>query len=589
MSLETKEAKLTFSTEVGHSGEVKENSLLTPSRLVEEIGRVSSRFPLLNSGRELSLVGKLGKGGVVLSGGAFAAAVRSPDVIPKFVDLEKNEVVFGGPQTPRMIEYSLGVPIGENAKEVASIIIKNLIENDPRLVSQMFTGLMAIGSEPEAWVIDKKTGDLVAISGGELQEGLLEETLSPIFDPFEFLRERALYTLRRAEKFPDNLILDMSTLITSDPLRPQINIGHNLGSYVYAMQYLLKEIAFSGSDRLAEVVFTQVLRQHGFSSHEELKSKRGDMGYWVMAASHASVGLPHMRVGYDSFFVPAEIAIAVSDIFNSDLASLAELLMFSSPMVFGVSSIQIDGQTFQPYDYRAILRYLMDTTNPSPFIGNVEEMTNRIEYAIKEGLTHTADRASYLTQVGERVFPVMHGRVRNRICSSDPRNQTGRVEFTGCGASPSYYDELARNCFLQILTVAALEAVANNQTPMEYWGSSFPSIASWERQKNIVQEAALYGFNSKDVKELVEEGCSFVLEIKSRYPKLGQIADIAAARIRNLLEEPVGSLEEYVNNPRGPISGVIINEIKKGLSPLELASRIHQFQIELAEKIFYGK
>lgn len=95
MSLETKEAKLTFSTEVGHSREVKENSLLTPSRLVEEIGRVSSRFPLLNSGRELSLVGKLGKGGVVLSGGAFAAAVRSPDVIPKFVDLEKTRLFWG--------------------------------------------------------------------------------------------------------------------------------------------------------------------------------------------------------------------------------------------------------------------------------------------------------------------------------------------------------------------------------------------------------------------------------------------------------------------------------------------------------------
>lgn len=483
MSLETKKAKLTFSTEVGHSGEVKENDLLTPNRLVEEISRVSSRFPLLNflnSGRELSLAGKLGESGVVvLSDGVFAAAVRSPNVIPMIVS--ENGVVFGGPQTEKMIEYSLEVPMGEQAREVASMIIENLRENDPRLVSQMFTGLMAIGLEPEAWVVDKETGDLAAISGGELQEGLLEETLLPIFDPLEFLRERASYTLERANNFPDKLILDTSVLITSDPLKPKINTGHNLGAYVYAMQHLVRNKAFNESDQLAETVFARVLSQHDLNSHKSLKEKKGDMGYWVMAASHASVGLPHMRVGYDSFFVPAEIAIAVSDIFNSDLASLAELLMFSSPMVFGVSSIQIDGQTFQPYDYRAILRYLMDTTNPSPFIGNVEEMTNRIEYAIKEGLTHTADRASYLTQVGERVFPVMHGRVRNRICSSDPRNQTGRVEFTGCGASPSYYDELARNCFLQILTVAALEAVANNQTPMEYWGSSFPSIASWER------------------------------------------------------------------------------------------------------------
>lgn len=45
MSLETKEAKLTFSTEVGHSREVKENSLLTPSRLVEKLVEFQVGFP----------------------------------------------------------------------------------------------------------------------------------------------------------------------------------------------------------------------------------------------------------------------------------------------------------------------------------------------------------------------------------------------------------------------------------------------------------------------------------------------------------------------------------------------------------------
>jgi hypothetical protein len=313
----------------------------------------------------------------------------------------------------------------------------------------------------------------------------------------------------------------------------------------------------------------------------------GNMAYWTMAASHASVGLHHLRTGNKALWVPAEQAIAVSDIFNSDLATLAEFLMFSTPVIFGQTPklIDKDDQELWPSDYRAVLRYLMDTTNPGPFIGSVEEMYNRITYSIVNGLTHTMDRSSYLALVDNRVVPVAHGRVRNRISSTEPRNQTGRVEYTGCSASPSVIDEVGRNCFLQVLMVGALESLSNAQMPQDYFQKNFPSISSWERQKYLTQTASLYGFNHLEVSKLIDEGLSFLDYMKENYSALKQQTEIARSRIENLRNQASNSLEEYLDNPTGPIAEVIKNEIRKGSGQLELATRIHNYEIRLAEKL----
>jgi hypothetical protein len=415
----------------------------------------------------------------------------------------------------------------------------------------------------------------------------LEETLEAISDPQVFLIERAKHILERAKRRKPYLIIDTSVLPTSNPKNIQVNTGDDLGPYVYAIQNFLYQNYFGFSDPVAVSLMDKVAENFGYSSYQEMHRHLGNMAYWVMAASHASVGLHHHKTGNKALWVPAEQAIAVSDIFNSDLATIAEFLMFSTPVIFGQTPMLVDksGQEVWPNDYRAIFRYLMDTTNPGPFIGSVEEMYRRITYGVVNGLTHTIDRSSYLASVGNKIVPVAHGRVRNRIASNKPLKQTGRIEYTGCSASPSVIDESARNCFLQVLMVAALEALSNGQMPQDYFKEMFPSISSWERQKYLTQAASLYGFNHPEVSALIDEGLSFLSYMEGNYPALKQQIEIARERIQNLRNQAVSSLEEYLVNPTGPVAEVIKNEIKRGIDSLELARRVHNYEIQLAEKL----
>ncbi len=310
-------------------------------------------------------------------------------------------------------------------------------------------------------------------------------------------------------------------LPTSNPLKPEVNTGHDLGAYVLAVQRFLWENYFSFTTSEAVEIGNQLAKSAGFSNIQELHQSLGHMAYWVMAASHASVGLHHLRTGNKALWVPAEWAIAVSDIFNSDLATAAEFLMFSTPIIYGQTpTIKINGGDFWPNDYRAILRYLMDTTKPGKFIENPNNMYERIIYSVVNGLTHTMDRGSYLTEINEKLIPAVHGRVRNRISSTEPRNLTGRVEFTGCSASPSIIDETARNCFLQILMVGAMEAVANGQTPMDHFGLNFPPIASWQQQKDLAIHTSIFGFNYQQAQRLIEEAIRFIEHVSGQYPAL---------------------------------------------------------------------
>lgn len=564
------------------------NSLVDLERALEERGK--DAFPLLNNGNQLIIEGEIGQTGVVLKTdeGSIAASLPHPRTKPSVVDLKKGIVEFSGQVTDGHLETALEIPVGlDQARNYSSVMIGALSSLNLNEFSRIFNGAGAIGSEPEAWVIDPKTESLAPISGGELQMGLLEETLEAISDPQVFLRKRATHILGRAKKHPDYLIIDTSVLPTSNPKDVQVNTGHDLGPYVYAIQNFLYQNYFNFSDPVAVSLMDKIAANFGYSSYQEIHHVLGNMAYWVMAASHASVGLHHLRTGNKALWVPAEQAIAVSDIFNSDLATIAEFLMFSTPVIFGQIPTLLDenGQELWPNDYRAILRYLMDTTNPGPFIGVVEEMYNRITYGIINGLTHTMDRSSYLAEVDGRIVPVAHGRVRNRIASTEPRNQTGRIEYTGCSSSPSVIDEMGRNCFLQVLMVAALEALANGQMPQDYFKEMFPSISSWEKQKYLAQAASLYGFNHPEVSKLIDEGLSFLSYMGQNYPALKQQIEIARRRIENLRNQTASSLEEYLANPEGPIADVIKNEIKRGVNPLELARRIHDYEIRLAENL----
>jgi len=142
-------------------------------RVFEERGK--DAFPLLNNGNHLILEGKIGKTGVILKTGEgfVAASLPHPRTKPSAVDLEKGIVEFGGKVTDKHLETTLEIPVGlDQAKRYSATMIDalNNLGSFPEF-SQFFNGAGTVGSEPEAWVIDPKTGDLALISEARFRWG----------------------------------------------------------------------------------------------------------------------------------------------------------------------------------------------------------------------------------------------------------------------------------------------------------------------------------------------------------------------------------------------------------------------------------
>lgn len=573
--------KHTFTTTEGA------NVIDSPEVIINHLLEMKNKYVLLNNGgTRLNLEGTVGETGLIVTDGhgRIVAGVKHPSITPVTSDTSKNQVEFGGETDTSHIEPILETPIGvDKAAIYARLILQPLRENIPvSLVADNMSGVLRIGSEPEAWLIKPDNGDLAPVSGGELQLGLLEETLNPIVDPDHFLKTRAKYNLNREKRHPGLYISDLSVIPTSSPDKISINTGHELGAYVFAIQHWLRSEYFNFSDPQAEALMDSLAQSTNFENHQDLMDKMGHMGHWVNAASHGSLGMNHLREGISAMYTPTEAAIAIADIFNSDLATVAEFLMFSTPIIFNQTP-KVDGQW--PRDYRSILRYLMDTSNPAPFIRDTQTMYDRIKDCIINGRSHTIDRSSYVADVNGKAVPVMHGRVRNRPASHEPGNQTGRIEFTGCSNSPSILDEQARNAFIQILAVAALEAVENQKHPIEHLGEKFPHLTTWNKQKNLSIKASLFGFDHPEVRPIISEALALIDHVKLAYPSLNQLADIASDRIQNLLQPAVESIGEYLHNPQGPISEVLQNEINRGASGLDIARKVHNYQIEVSKLI----
>ncbi len=140
-------------------------------------------FPLLNNG-DLAIQGILGETGVVLTtshngfDGVVVASLPHPKTRLKKIG-PNGEVVFGGIPTNKALEAALEIPIGkEKAARKAKIIMQALkMNNDFSELSVMFNGMGAIGSEPEAWVIDPQTGDLTNVSGVNFRQDYLRKPL----------------------------------------------------------------------------------------------------------------------------------------------------------------------------------------------------------------------------------------------------------------------------------------------------------------------------------------------------------------------------------------------------------------------------
>lgn len=570
----TKEAKYSF--------EPKGVKLTTDS-LMDHLRKIADKFPHANG--HLHIEGELGEGGVVVRNGHnnVVAAVRSPEVIPTAIT--PGGVEFGGDQTTRHIETTIEKPVDAAETQLAARMVLAGLKQEGiglDMISRNMTGLGAIGSEPEGVVLDRN-GDLIDEPAGELQMGCVEDTMSPVSTRSQFLQARAAHILERKQRFgEETTVLDSSVSITSTPDRMRVANSGEIGPYVEAVQHLLYSRYLNCQEPHAREGMERLALAFGYDSYATMKTEMGNMAFWTMFASHASVGLHHRRLGLSGMYVPDKEAIYISDIYNSDLATLAEMLMMSTPVIFGETPT-IKGQW--PRDYRTMLKYTLDTAHSGPFIGDSQTMNDRISYGIRNGLSHTMDRTSYLAQAGERTVASMHGRVRNRKASSDPRNLTGRVEFTGCSSSASILDESARNSFLQILLVAAYEGLSQDAHPANYYAGRYPSLTSADNGMSLGQEAALHGFRTSNVSALIEEGVALCQDIGERYPVLSDQSQEVQWRLNNLLRDPAASLEEYVNNPVGPFCEVVQQEWLRNPDPVSLAKKIEAYQLAVATRI----
>lgn len=583
---------MTTTKETKHSFDPEGNGkILTQGGLPEVIARANGKFPQADY-PHMEITGTVGESGVVVSnpGGLVVAAVRHPSWIPR--SLHDHGAEFGNTQGERHVERSfLTAKSDEAVQRHARFLIDGLThcENMGEF-AEFNEGAGAGGSEPEAWLIHNDGSPYPVSDGGELQANCVEETIAPVAQVGIFLQARAHQILQRKEKYPDAIIVDTSTLTTASPREVQVGESGEIGPYVQAIQHKLWKDYMHAYDPVARQLMGTIASQYGFRDWQDMHKQMGNMAYLVFAASHLSIGLPHLRLGGEAMAIPEQEAIAVADMFNTEFASLAELLMLSTPMVFNLTPrVEVKGQQYWPRDMRAILRYTLDTTYPSPFIMNSQTYRQRVTQQIIEGQSHTMDRAAYVSSLhveGQDVQnPVMHGRVRVRATSNEPRNLSGRVEYTGCSASPSLYDEAARNSLLQLLMIAAYEALAEGANPVEYFKDRFPSLGRWEDQKDIVFEANIHGFRTPRVSALIHEGMQFAEEMGTRYPALQQQARFAHARLANLLKDPVPNLQEYLHNPQGPFCEVVQAELASGRTPLEVTKEIEKYQLALAEKI----
>jgi hypothetical protein len=93
-----------------------------------------------------------------------------------------------------------------------------------------------------------------------------------------------------------------------------------------------------------------------------------------------------------------------------------------------------------------------------------------------------------------RIVPSAHGRVRNRIATLNLKIKR-RIEFTGCPLSFSLIDELARNCFLQTLTIAAYDPWQPFNTLWNITWKNNPNMGDWSKQKELAKTASIQGFH----------------------------------------------------------------------------------------------
>lgn len=527
--------------------------------------------------------------------GELVATARSREWVLSAI-YDDGEIAVGGTPNELHIEHLRGREVGT----VLAAKVARDIRDALRTNREIPYGAMWYGTEREAWAQNPNTGAIVPNKPYvqiELQQGCFESPRQAYANPQALILDRAQAVLEAERDFPDVVMVDTSVPLTGS-LRDKgvaINDGPVYGPYVK-----MTDLKLRGYMDHPTASAEELLERTTGKTFQQIQAELGHTGYWLNAASHVASSDPHINAGNELNVVPLEIAIADADMKVSNFSSLLEMIMASSPLFLGERAIVQgeDGQDHWLLDARTILRHLMDTAGPADdFVGTPKKYWERVDAAIADSLIATGDRAAYSTTYADgTVRPMMHGSVRIRMAAKAQGMDGGRIEYTGCGASPSLVDEAGRNALIEIMNAGMYEAVANQQSPAEYFAAKgFGSFGDLSQQQELVRRYSMYGAEDAAVYKMIQEGVRFIDYVANQYPnsqRIQQAAVLAKARVANLevsRDETPRNLDDYRKTPHGAISVVMQHMIEDGMKPVEVMQRVAQYEHDIATDVIKVK
>ncbi|HZE87178.1 MAG TPA: hypothetical protein VE090_03135 [Methylomirabilota bacterium] len=544
--------------------------------------------------QQVNVIGILGKTGIVVTSekGEVIGAVRGPQTISQH-HADQGEyihVTFGGEQTAKHIEKSTLRKFGtEKAAEIA----KNLTEAAKGSIHLPYFASRR-GSEIESYRVRVNHADGKASivkapyeNQEELVRGMEEAALDPADTIEEGMIDRAKHVIQSSGD-PDEFLLNTAVPIvgTANDEGLKMNNG-KYKEYVGEVASKLKT-RMGRFDEYGGQVADFVAEKMGYRNLETMVKEEPTMAYWFNAAGHHSVSLPHIKQDQEGYIVPTEIAIAAADVAASDMGKIAELLMYSSPLILGEApSINTPEGPKKPLDYRDLYRHLMGTTFPGDLIRDPQTLYDRMKKGIIDEETHTLDRSAFRTTMPDgQVFSSCHGPVRLRHVAPRNGEPISRIETTGPGSSFSLLDEYARDVLLDVFNLAAFEAVANRSHPADYFKDKYPTLTISSNRMDIGRGYNLNGPSDLIAGKAIEECLTFLNEMADKYPPFAKNISIAQNRIANLRQEATAvNFDEYAQDPVGPVSQVIQIMHHRGYTPAKIAQDVANYELKMAKAL----
>jgi hypothetical protein len=439
---------------------------------------------------------------------------------------------------------------------------------------------LSIGKELESIAHQQSNGAIVRLPKKEqieFQSGIHEDALPPYASIDLATHARAKQILQRASDHPALYLMDTSTPLVGSPNDGgmQLNDGEG-GNYIRPWAERLKE-HLDFSDQLAVETLNFIAHAYGYADYQELMQEQGFQVLWPSVAAQTSLGMPHILE--DHYVIPLEIAVSTADIFNTNMGAIADMLMASSPFIFGLKPADVR-------DYRMVIRTIFDGSWPAPFIKTTANLHRFWQHGGVDGVMYTIDRLSYQTKRPDNTMRAMiYGSTKIRVETKDWHLPLGRVESTIAGASPSLLDEIAHDGFLYLMAIAALETVASHQHPTTYFGQVYPALKHWKQRTQITAYFNTFGGNHPMVSSLIDESLSFLSYLLDHHPSLKNLIGFVKKRIHNMRLPAVASIAAYQSIPQGPISEVMMKMYQQSHAPLEIMRELHAYQFTLAREL----